>query len=90
MLTCCYCGSRAALVLRGAVRHELSCASCGAPLHDLKQMPVSARPTMARADGYADTQARPMKKPKKRHKKRKSRRKDWFEEIFDVIEDIFD
>ena len=24
------------------VRHELSCVSCGAPLHDLKLMPVSA------------------------------------------------
>ncbi len=33
--TCCYCGTRAALVLRGKQRHELSCASCGAPLHNM-------------------------------------------------------
>ncbi len=90
MLTCCYCGSRAALVLRGAVRHELSCASCGAPLHDLKQMPVAARSPGPRSDRHAGAQVRPMNKPKKKHKKRKSRRKDWFEDIFDVIEDIFD
>ena len=36
--TCCYCGSRAALVLRGKERHELSCASCGAPLHNMKSL----------------------------------------------------
>lgn len=39
--TCCYCGARAALVL-GAGRHELTCASCGAPLHDLKRLPSEA------------------------------------------------
>ena len=37
--TCCYCGTRAALVLRGETRHELSCSACGAPLHNLKMMP---------------------------------------------------
>ena len=30
--TCCYCGTRAALVLTGKHRHELSCSGCGAPL----------------------------------------------------------
>jgi hypothetical protein len=29
--TCCYFGTRAALVLDRA-RHELACSSCGAPL----------------------------------------------------------
>ena len=29
--TCCYCGTKAALVLRGEKRHELTCSSCGAP-----------------------------------------------------------
>ncbi len=37
--TCCYCGTRAALVLRGEVRHELSCARCGAPLSRMKMLP---------------------------------------------------
>ena len=39
--TCCYCGTRAALVLRGSKRHELACSSCGAPLHDLKRLPAT-------------------------------------------------
>ena len=36
--TCCYCGSRAALVLKGKVRHELACSNCGAPLHEMKML----------------------------------------------------
>lgn len=37
--TCSYCGTRSALVLdRG--RHELICPACGAPLHEIKAMPV--------------------------------------------------
>ncbi|QGX98968.1 hypothetical protein EI983_12075 [Roseovarius faecimaris] len=36
--TCCYCGTRAALVLDRA-RHELACRACGAPLHEMKMMP---------------------------------------------------
>lgn len=35
--TCCYCGTRAALVL-DRVRHELSCRACGAPLHEMKML----------------------------------------------------
>lgn len=38
--TCCYCGTKAALVLRGKDSYELNCGSCGAPLHDLKRLPV--------------------------------------------------
>jgi transcription initiation factor TFIIIB Brf1 subunit/transcription initiation factor TFIIB len=37
--TCSYCGSRSALVLDEA-RHELVCPSCGAPLHEIKAMPI--------------------------------------------------
>ncbi len=36
--TCCFCGTRAALVLTGRDRHELSCSACGAPLHNLKML----------------------------------------------------
>ena len=38
--TCCYCGTRSVLVFDRA-RHELACAACGAPLHDMKAMPVT-------------------------------------------------
>ena len=41
--TCCYCGTKAALVLRGEKRHELTCSSCGSPLRNMKFMPVSTQ-----------------------------------------------
>ena len=41
--TCCYCGTKAVLVLRGKDSHELSCGSFDAPLHDLKRLPVEPR-----------------------------------------------
>ena len=88
--TCCYCGTRAALVLRGEARHELACASCGAPLHDLKQMPRPASEPRPVRPTPAPMPYRKVKSKKKKPKKRKSRRADWFEDIFDVIEDIFD
>jgi len=87
IVTCCYCGARAALVLDKA-RHELACSACGAPLHDLKMIPKSAKgdselvkPSRARAPKNV--------KPKKKQK-RKSLFRDVFEEAFDLIEDIFD
>ncbi|MGR3572550.1 hypothetical protein [Brevirhabdus sp.] len=56
--TCCYCGTRAALVLKGTTRHELSCGSCGAPLHNLKQLrQSSARAAPARTRGARDVDA---------------------------------
>lgn len=80
-------------------RHELACASCGAPLHDLKLIPV------ARAERPAVTHQKPARRaavmtPKRVRKKHKptKRRKSWFgerfkdiaEDLFDVVEDIFD
>ena len=89
-MTCCYCGTRAALVLdRG--RHELACSACGAPLHDMK---------MLRRDPAPDARprldvppARPPKyraAPQKPVKRRKGLFRKVLEEAFDVIEDIFD
>ena len=95
--TCCYCGARAALVLNGKVRHELACSSCGAPLHEMKKIPVARegdvelvdRPKSApRAKWKADSAYKPKKVKKK--KKRKSLLKSVFEEAFDFVEDIFD
>ena len=102
--TCCYCGTRAALVLAGEERHELACSSCGAPLHDLKLMPLRGdaagaaptRPDIARPSKprpapapRPDAQIRKSKKPKRR-KKRKTLGRWLVEEAFDAIEDIFD
>ncbi len=102
--TCCYCGMRAALVLRGRERHELACASCGAPLHDLKMLRADAvetrpaaprRPTPSAAKKARKRPAqRPCKKSETYREKPRKRRKStarWLlEEAFDALEDIFD
>ncbi|CUJ86165.1 hypothetical protein RUE5091_00431 [Ruegeria denitrificans] len=85
--TCCYCGTRAALVLKGKDRHELSCSSCGAPLHDLKMMPKRKLTESQPKRGPA--------KPVNSHKKKKQKKKKSvfsrvLDEAWDVIEDIFD
>jgi len=103
--TCNYCGTRAALVLTGETRHELACASCGAPLHDLKHLPRSR----GGATAPAATPARPARKPAKvpdeitgahrarrkperikRTRRRKSMGRKVLSELFDAVEDIFD
>lgn len=92
--TCCYCGTRAALVLRGKERHELSCASCGAPLHHMK----SLRPEAVRDHPVVTPQPErggPRNRPgPTKHigkpKKRKSAARWLMGEIWDAVEDIFD
>ncbi|MEY8837455.1 hypothetical protein AB9K41_00285 [Cribrihabitans sp. XS_ASV171] len=90
--TCCYCGTRAALVLRGRERHELSCSACGAPLHEMKMLPREAprnppRPETGPAS-YRGPKAKPVKR--KKVKKRKSLFAKVLDEAWDVVEDIFD
>ena len=92
--TCCYCGTRAALTLRGKERHELTCSNCGAPLSEMKMMrsdgershgvirPAPGPRAKHRAAGYG-------KKPRKR-KATKSLSRRFMEEIMDVAEDLFD
>lgn len=96
--TCCYCGTRAALVLRGNDRHELSCSSCGAPLHDMKMLPIApeqaaaptARPARHRPEKPArETRYTQPKRPKK-SRKTKSLGRKVAAELWDFIEDIFD
>ena len=89
--TCCYCGTRAALVMDRA-RHELACASCGAPLHDLKMLKSDAAaraPVGHRQHGPAPQRRDPPRKSKKQ-KPRKSLARRFLEEAFDAIEDILD
>lgn len=92
--TCCYCGTRAALVLTPD-RHELCCSACGAPLHNLKKLPSdqvgSGKPAKPRklpkkTDAYgAQHKGKPSKK-----KRKKGFAQKFFEEAFDLVEDIFD
>ncbi len=93
IVTCCYCGTRAALVLTGKTRHELACSSCGAPLHDLKMLPKDRSGDGELFDGprkpaLAARQA--PYKPKKKRKKRKGLLSKVFEEAFDLLEDVLD
>lgn len=95
--TCCYCGTRAALML-DSERHELTCSSCGAPLRNLKRMPVDVfgpvedgrTPRQGKKSppptGY-QSHSRSRPRPKKR---RKSILTMALREAFDAIEDIFD
>ena len=95
--TCCYCGARAALRL-DKVRHELTCASCGAPLHDLKRLPVERRDTGAEKRPIAPRRKKHVPPPEyrsdyrrpKKQKRRKGFLRYALEEIADVVEDIFD
>lgn len=94
--TCCYCGTRAALVLGEGTRHELACANCGAPLHDLKQMPKAQSGSKQKHAEAAFGKKAPKAKVKsadksrKKLKKKKKSKSSFFAEVFDVIEDIFD
>lgn len=83
IVTCCYCGTRAALVLKGRQRHELSCSNCGAPLHDLKMVPKQKLVPSKTKESFG----KPRKTKKKKKKGVFSR---VFDEAWDVIEDIFD
>ena len=97
--TCNFCGTRAALVLKGEGRHELTCQACGAPLHEMKAVhapqPRAELPARRKRDGSdRPTDRRTLHGPPRRKKKKKKNRKGlarrFFEEAFDVIEDILD
>lgn len=93
--TCCYCGTRAALVL-DRNRHELACSACGAPLHEMKMMPQrpEAQPVRSNrsspAPHYAPQKPRKPQKKTRSKKRRKGLRHKIWEEIWDVVEDVFD
>lgn len=87
IVTCCYCGTRAALVLTGKERHELSCASCGAPLHDLKMLRADHR---GKPERVGPARRDKPKKAGKKAKKPKSVARRLLGEAFDILDDIFD
>ncbi|MEM6826295.1 MAG: hypothetical protein AAGB18_04410 [Pseudomonadota bacterium] len=92
--TCCYCGTRATLVLSGKDRHELACSNCGAPLHDLKKLP-SAHPGKRELVKPSNVRSsRDLRPPRERKRKKRKPRKSFgrrfFEEALDVLEDILD
>lgn len=96
--TCCYCGSRTMLELRGTTHHELTCGNCGAPLRYIKLLRKEA-PEPRHSDRDVGAQGRHKVVQKDRNsgrqkakKKSKSRGMMHFvlSRIADEIEDIFD
>lgn len=96
--TCCYCGTRAALVLRGKDRHELACSNCGAPLRALKMLPKHGDEGRGRPSDPVRTSQRKRveKQPQYRTERPKKRRKSksfgkrMMSELWDVVEDVVD
>ena len=87
--TCCYCGTRATLTLAGHTRHELACASCGAPLHEMRQVKRESPAPVAYRKGKVKS-VKPAYKLKKQKQKKKRGFGYWLKEAFDELEDIFD
>jgi len=92
--SCCYCGTRAALVLTGAVRHELACSNCGAPLSELKMLRVvegrERAPVRAASTRYRRNNSRPDRDKKSKPKRRQSLSQTILQELREASDDIFD
>jgi hypothetical protein len=92
--TCCYCGAHTILTLFGKTRHELQCASCGAPLRRMKSLRkdhVSDRFTVQSTHKVKQRRAREKSKdPFRSSRKKKSIAHRLFDVAEDVVEDIFD
>jgi len=56
--TCCEWGARAALVVGGKERNELSCSGCGAPIHVMKRVASEAPPPPSRTQPHARAEKR--------------------------------
>nr|WP_174838850.1 MULTISPECIES: hypothetical protein [unclassified Ruegeria] len=73
------------MVLKGKEQHELSCSSCGAPLHNLKMVPkekLKKKPEKLQKYGGNPNV--------KRKKKKKSMFSRFIDEAWDIVEDVFD
>ena len=87
--SCCYCGRRTVLQPTARQGHELACASCGAPLHEMKAL-KSATVSKPKPEPQGMPQAPKGGKKAKKAKKRKPVWKKALGEVFDIVEDIFD
>lgn len=85
--TCTYCGTRAALRLKKD-RHELACATCGAPLHELKMLRSDA--VAGAAQGQVRRQTPRPRPQSHRQKPRRSLARRIAHELWDAADDIFD
>lgn len=90
--TCCYCGTKAALVLRGKDRHELTCSNCGAPLRSLKMLPLAQSRAASRPVDPKPVKSKVKRSPPRPAKRRKGKSlgSRILSELWDVIEDVVD
>ncbi len=88
--TCCYCGTRAALTLRGKVQHELACSNCGAPLHEMKMLRSDAVGDRALVRRLPSRKERDDYRPRRKRRNQRSLSQRFMEEVWDVAEDLFD
>ena len=95
--TCCYCGTKAALVLRGKDKHELTCSNCGAPLRALKMLPKHPGDTATHAAPKRQTKRKRVEKyPEYQRERTKKRKKSkgfgrrMMSGLWDVVEDVVD
>ncbi len=72
--TCCYCGTRAVLALKGEVRHELACTKCGAPLSKIKMLPTKRAAAPVAVQPTVNHRPRSQGTPPKKVYRRKSLR----------------
>lgn len=90
--TCCYCGTRAALIL-DAGHHGLQCTSCGAPIRNLRHLPRSDEPPAGRKPGKGGDKGMAKAKakgPGKLRKRAKKKVRSLMGEVFDGLDDLFD
>lgn len=96
--TCCYCGTKAALVLRGTDQHELSCRTCGAPLRSMKMLPIRQDRVVATVTPSSRAHLRqrvakypeyPVNRPKKQSRTKSFGRRV-MSGIWDILEDVVD
>ena len=73
--TCCYCGARAVVKLKGKRRNELTCESCGATLNNLEAAKVGSK--KSRSKDRDDDERQPFWRRA-------------LKDIWDEVEDIFD
>ncbi len=90
--TCCYCGTRAVLSLRGKERHELACSNCGAPLHEMKMLRQDARGEreLIRPSPIRNPRWKSKKHRAPKYEKKKRRKSFFYELVSEAAEEIFD
>lgn len=87
--TCCYCGNRTRLDLAGGRRSELACASCAAPLRQMKPLKVHDHTQTIPPAGRAGPPQK-LRGSEKHSAKRKKKRKSAAKRFFDLAEEILD